>query len=179
MDGAANEATDLFREHGAAVYRFALVLLRNEQDAEDVVQETFMKLLQHLRSDGNTANLRGWLFTVAAHASRDRQRRRFRWLPWTAASEPSVDPPAIHDEDGRYRALRRALARLSDRDRLLLMLRAQGLSYREIADVTGIRNSSVGQLLARATERWSRATSTFRTEDRYEPSYEHSNPGRR
>jgi RNA polymerase sigma-70 factor (ECF subfamily) len=175
----ALDARQLFREHGAAIYRFALVLVRHHQDAEDVLQETFTKLLQHLSSGGNTDNVRGWLFTVAAHAARDRQRRRFRWLLWTAAAEPAADPPALPDEDGRYRALRAALRGLSERDRLLLALRAQGLSYREIAAAAGIRNSSVGRLLARATERWSRATSAFRTGDRYEPSYERAGSGRR
>ena len=55
------------------------------------MQETFLKLLTHLESGGHTANLRGWLFTVAANACRDRMRRRLRWLPWTPANEPSVD----------------------------------------------------------------------------------------
>jgi RNA polymerase sigma-70 factor (ECF subfamily) len=170
---------DLFRAHGAAVYRFALVLLRQHHDAEDVVQETFMKLLQHLQGGGNADNLRGWLFTVAAHAARDRQRRSLRWLPWAVKQEPSVDPPDLHDEDGRYKALRDALAHLPRRDRLLLALRAQGLSYREIAAAAGIKETSVGTLLARATERWSRTTSAQRTGNGYEPSYERANSGRR
>jgi len=159
---ASLDARELFRQHGAAIYRFALVLVRHHQDAEDVVQETFMKLLQHLQSGGNADNLRGWLFTVAAHAARDRQRRRLRWLPWTRTAEPAAEPPLLPDEDGRYKALRDALRSLSDRDRLLLALRAQGLTYREIAAASGIKDSSVGQLLARATERWSKATSAKR-----------------
>jgi len=44
--------------------------------------------------------------------------------------------------------------RLPERDRLLLLLRAQGLSYREIADAARIRPASVGRLLARAVDRW-------------------------
>ena len=159
---ASSHTRELFDAHGAAVYRFALVLLGRHQDAEDVVQETFMKLLQHLQSDGDAANLRGWLFTVAAHAARDRQRRQFRWLPWNPKAEPVAQPLMLPDEDGRYRALRDALRGLSRRDRLLLALRAQGLSYREIAAASGIKDSSVGQLLARATERWSKATSAKR-----------------
>ena len=156
MAPLGQDARELFNEHGAAVYRFALVLVRHHQDAEDVLQETFMKLLQHLKSGGNTDNLRGWLFTVAAHASRDRQRRRMRWLPWTGRLEPAVGPPELPDEDGKYQALREALRSLSDRDRLLLALRAQGLTYREIAAAAEIKESSVSQLLARATERWGR-----------------------
>jgi RNA polymerase sigma-70 factor (ECF subfamily) len=151
---AARSARDLFDEHGAALYRFALVLLRHHQDAEDVVQESFLKLLRHLQSGGSAANVRGWLFTVAANAAHDRQRRRLRWLPWAAAPDPIVAPPHLPDEDGRLRAARTALQQLPPRDRLLLALRANGLSYREIAEAAGIKPASVGRLLARALDRW-------------------------
>jgi RNA polymerase sigma-70 factor (ECF subfamily) len=154
---AAHPARALFQEHGAAVYRFAAVLLHHHHDAEDVVQETFLKLLHHLRDGGRAENLRGWIFTVAAHAARDRQRRRSRWVPWAAVHDPTVAPLQLPDEDGRLRTLRASLQRLSARDRLLLALRAQGLSYRDIAAASGIRLSSVGRLLARAVDRWQRA----------------------
>jgi RNA polymerase sigma-70 factor (ECF subfamily) len=147
-------AQDLFEQHGGAVYRFATVLLRHHQDAEDVVQETFLKLLDHLTVGGNATNLRGWLFTVAAHAARDRQRRRARWIPWAHGHDPLVAPPQLPDEDGQLRTAREALHRLPDRDRLLLALRAQALSYRDIAVAARIRPSSVGRLLARALDRW-------------------------
>jgi len=155
-DAAREAVLELFREHGAAIYRFASTLVRQRDDAEDVVQETFLKLLRHLQSGGSHVNLRGWLFTVAANASRDRLRRRLRWLPWTSEREPAVDPRPLADEDGRMDTARRALAGLGARDRLLLTLRAQGLSYREIANASGIRPASVGRLLARALERWER-----------------------
>jgi RNA polymerase sigma factor (sigma-70 family) len=151
-------ARELFEQHGTAVYRFATALLAHHQDAEDVLQETFLKLLHHLDAKGNTSNLRGWLFTVAAHAARDRQRRRGRWIPWAPVHDRPVAPPQLPDEDGHVRAAREALHRLSHRDRLLLALRAQELSYRDIAVAAGIRPSSVGRLLARALDRWAQAS---------------------
>ncbi len=150
-------ARAVFEEHGSAVYRFACVLLHHRQDAEDVLQETFLKLLRHLSEGRDVSNLRGWLFTVAAHAARDRQRGRRRWIPWAPAHDTPVGPPSLPDEDGRLAAVRDALGRLSARDRLLLTLRAEGLSYRDIASAAKIRPASVGRLLARAVERWSRA----------------------
>jgi RNA polymerase sigma-70 factor (ECF subfamily) len=154
MDRSSEAARELFQAHGEAVYRFAAVLVRHHQDAEDVVQETFLKLLRHLEAQGDTTNLRGWLFTVAAHAARDRQRGRLRWMPWRPAHDRQVPPPSLPDEDGRLKSAREALRRLPQRDRLLLALRAQGLAYREIADAAGIRAASVGRLLARAADRW-------------------------
>ena len=159
-------ARELFREHGSAVYRFAAVLMKHHQDAEDVLQETFLKLLHHLAGGGRTDNIRGWLFTVAAHAARDRQRRRARWIPWTFKHDSAVPPARLLDEDGRLTIIRQSLLRLNERDRLLLVLRAQQLTYREIASATGIRLSSVGQLLARAMDRWERACAAIEVPNR-------------
>ena len=176
MAGSAEAARDLFESHGGAIYRFAAVLVRHHQDAEDVVQETFLKLFRHLDSGGDTRNIRGWLFTVAAHAARDRQRARRRWIPWLPVHEPHVQPASMRDEDGRLKQARAALGRLPERDRLLLLLRAQGLSYREIADAAGIRPGSVGRLLARAVDRWA---ATRKDGNEYGLLEERSHPGTR
>ena len=151
------ETLRLFQEHGAALYRFCRSVLRHTGDAEDVVQETFLKLLHHLQHDGDTGNLKSWLFTVAANGCRDRTRWRMRWLPWTAERDHrTVDPV---DEEVRRKpdtttVARKAFRALAPRDRLLLSLRAQGLSYKDIAAASGIREQSVGRLLARALDRW-------------------------
>jgi RNA polymerase sigma-70 factor, ECF subfamily len=177
---AVEAARELFEAHGAAVYRFAVVLLRHAQDAEDCVQETFLKLLRHLAAGGDTSNIRGWLFTVAAHAARDRQRGRMRWTRWLPNHDRGAPPPPLPDEDGRLKQARIALAALRPRDRLLLALRAQGLSYREIASAAGLKPESVGRLLARATERWTAANQRATTGNAYDHMLErHPDPGRR
>jgi RNA polymerase sigma-70 factor (ECF subfamily) len=179
MTSTPQAARELFEAHGTAVYRFAAVLVRHHQDAEDVVQETFLKLLRHLEAGGDATNLRGWLFTVAAHAARDRQRRRGRWVLWQPAHDPPVAPPALPDEDGRLKNAREALQRLPDRDRMLLALRAQGLSYRDIAAAAGIRPASVGRLLARAVDRWGAATAARKDGQAYDLLERHSDSGAR
>jgi RNA polymerase sigma-70 factor (ECF subfamily) len=180
---ATRAAQTLFQEHGPAVYRFAVTLLHHHQDAEDVLQETFLKLLHHLQVGGGSSNLRGWIFTVAANAARDRQRRRSRWIPWATVHDPVVAPPSLPDEDGRLRVVRLAVNRLPPRDRLLLALRAQGLSYREIATAARIRASSVGRLLARAVDRWGQACEDSRRNqkgmDFHEVPQRRSNSGSR
>ena len=178
MQGSSEAVRELFQAHGTAIYRFATVLVRHREDAEDVVQETFVKLLRHLEAGGDMANVRGWLFTVAANAARDRQRRRGRWIPWEPAHDIAVPPPALDDEDGRVRRAREALRLLPDRDRQLLALRAQGLSYRDIASATGIQMVSVGRLLARAADRWAAAVRTHGGSE-YELLARRTTPGAR
>lgn len=175
----AHTGRELFETHGAAIYRFVLVLVRHHQDAEDVVQETFLKLLRHLQAGGNTGNVRGWLFTVAAHAARDRQRGRSRWVPWLPAHDGAVAPATLPDEDGRLKSAREALRRLPERDRLLLALRAQGLSYRDIGAAARIKPASVGRLLARAVDRWNIATGIRKDGQSYDLLERQSHPGAR
>ena len=154
------EALRLFAEHGQALFRFGRSTLANAADAEDVVQETFLKLLQHLESGGDRSNLRAWLFAVAANACRDRGRWRMRWLPWRVELDRRAVEPDTDDDGPERRRARRALSALAPRDRLLISLRAQGLSYREIATAARIAEHSVGRLLARAVDRWKRAANT-------------------
>ena len=149
-----DEALRLFEEHGTALYRFCRFTVGRVDDAEDVVQETFVKLLVHLETGGERSNLRAWLFTVAANACRDRTRWRVRWVPW----RQELDTRTVEAGEPGSKVLqaREAMRSLSPRDRLLLSLRAQGLSYREIAAAAGIAPVSVGRLLARAVARWKR-----------------------
>jgi RNA polymerase sigma-70 factor (ECF subfamily) len=158
MDPQA-ETLRLFHEHGAGLFRFCRGVLRHTGDSEDVVQETFLKLLHHLQHGGDRRNLKSWLFTVAANACRDRTRRRVRWLPWTAERDDRtvepIDPAGdVRQKPDTTERARTAFRGLSHRDRLLLSLRAQGLSYKDIAVASGIRQQSVGRLLARALDRW-------------------------
>jgi RNA polymerase sigma-70 factor (ECF subfamily) len=159
VEAPADEVLRLFEVHGSPLYRFCRFTLGRSDEAEDVVQETFLKLLHHLQHGGDRRNLKSWLFTVAANACRDRTRRRVRWLPWTAERDDRtvepIDPAGdVRQKPDTTERARTAFRGLSHRDRLLLSLRAQGLSYKDIAVASGIRQQSVGRLLARALDRW-------------------------
>jgi RNA polymerase sigma-70 factor, ECF subfamily len=145
----------LFQTHGDAVYRLAMLMLGNAQAAEDVVQETFLRLLRHVSGGRPLSNPQGWIFTVAAHACRDQQRASGRWLPWLAERDvrPARERPDLRDDSG---PILDALRRLSSRDRLLIALRAQGLGYAEIASAAGLRLSSTGRIVCRAVDRLER-----------------------
>jgi RNA polymerase sigma-70 factor (ECF subfamily) len=143
---------ELFDEHANGLFRLALAMLHDADAAQDVVQDTFLKLIAHIDRGGALQNARGWLYTVAAHGCRDRQRGVARWLPWLADRDTRAARDSPDSRDGADAVLA-AIKTLPLRDRLLIALRAQGLSYREIGEAAGIRATSVGQLLARALDR--------------------------
>jgi RNA polymerase sigma-70 factor (ECF subfamily) len=162
VDGAPARdlaVVELFDLHAPGLYRLAVAMLRDADSAQDVVQDTFVRLMKHLDAGGRLPNAQGWLYTVAANACRDRRRGLWRWLPWLPELDrrPSPDPP---DAGDRRAALLGALHALRARDRLLIALRAQGLGYQDIASAAGVRPASVGRLLARALDRLAREMGT-------------------
>jgi RNA polymerase sigma-70 factor (ECF subfamily) len=154
---ASDEALALFEVYGSSLFRFARLMLRTPADAEDVVQTAFVRLLDHVARGGSRANLKAWLFAVTANLCRDQLRARRRWLAWLPEHDQLMaTAPNLEARDPQELFLTTIQA-LGPRDRVLLALKAQGLSYREIAAATGLREVSVGRLLARAMTRWHRA----------------------
>ena len=120
----------------------------------DVVQEAFVRLYQRgLMPDAPTA----WLISVAMNRLRNERStrsRRLRLLTPALAERVMADPPPPADEAAAAAdqgdLVRRTLARLSDRERALLLLHAEGYTYREIAVALELNEASLGVFLARA-----------------------------
>ena len=135
--------------------------LTGDQDSgDDVAQEAFVRLLER-KPQGTQDGLRSWLFTVATHLVRDRvrvsenRRRLLDQHPVGPSAPPNPEEEISRQE--RVESVRRALEELGSRDRSLLLMREEGLSYRELADALGVSPASVGTLLARARERLAKA----------------------
>lgn len=152
------EAT--FDRHHPALFRYLHRLVGNPDVAEDIAQEAFLRLLDHPLPEDEA---RPWLFTVATNLVRDRARmrkRRRRLLEEEKGTvEPSApDPPDLRVERAeRIRKVRRVLETLAERDREMLLMRQEGLRYKEIAEAVGVAPASVGTLLARALRRFEKA----------------------
>ncbi|HUP47221.1 MAG TPA: RNA polymerase sigma factor, partial [Thermoanaerobaculia bacterium] len=131
--------------------RYVRRLTGSRSDAEEIVQETFLKLHQRLtQEEGELTNARAWLFRVATNAARDLEReRRVRTREGHLASnDMTVVDFEAHLE--RRQLTRAALRRIPRRMRQVLLLWSEGFTYREIADIAGIEPGYVGVLLQRA-----------------------------
>jgi RNA polymerase sigma-70 factor (ECF subfamily) len=156
-----DEIIELFDHLRDGLLRYVVSLGLGAHDAEDVIQEVFLSLFRHLRLGRSRANLRGWVFRVAHNlALKQRQRAQRRQAKGVAAEEAlerHVDPAANPEEqlakDQQQRHLLLAVAALSEPDQLCLRLRAEGLRYREIADVLQMSLGGVAKSLARSMER--------------------------
>jgi len=157
---------EAFTLHHRAVYRAAYALVRDTGLAEDVTQEVFLKLYQHLGSLQNEEHVRPWLLRVATNTALNTLRSRSRTgaredefgqaaaVGLGGASAASVE--ADFERRAEVEEARRALAQLKEPMRSCLLLKQQGLSYREIAQTLSINEANVGSLIARGRKEFMR-----------------------
>jgi len=149
------DLAELVHNYSSLLYRVALSLLRNPSEAEDVVQDVFLRVLQSQHQLATINDLRPWLVRIAWNLAMDRCRRvRPEQLDAPFAEElVSADLPAdlAIAEAARIRQVLDAMERLPKRERQALLLSAMDeLNASEIATVLGRSQSTVRSLLFRA-----------------------------
>ena len=122
----------VFADHGARLKSIACQLLGNRSDAEDAVQETFLKLYRGIDGFQGQSSLGTWLCRILINACRDQQRRRQR-----EAAPPEAEPGApMRTHQTLKVALQQALQRIHPRHRMVFLLfEVEGLKHAEIAAI--------------------------------------------
>lgn len=136
------------------MYRYLDRLTGDPDLAADLAQDTFIRLY---RRGALPDQPRPWLITVALNLFRNARAMRGRRLrlltvdrgTWSH-SDPAMPSDQVEESAETRRRVRAALDRLSERERHLLLLRAEGYSYRELATALELNEASVGVMLARA-----------------------------
>lgn len=147
----------MFREYHQPVVRYLARRIGDQDLAEELAQETFVRASRHLPLE----NARAWLFTVATNLVRDeakrdsRQRRHLEALRTEQAQSRPYEPETTSLEQAQERLYTQSLVRaamdgLGERDRNALLLREEGLDYHEIAAALGLSVGSIGTTLSRA-----------------------------
>jgi RNA polymerase sigma-70 factor, ECF subfamily len=150
---AADRAFErLYRHHAADVYRYAYAVLRNEADAEDVTQTTFMNAYRALERGEEPQAPQNWLIAIAHNVCRQRFRQQQRRVQEVGLEGDVAGPLVDEDDDAPTPAdIRRALGHLAVNQRAALVMRElEGRSYAEIAELLGLSVSAVETLIFRA-----------------------------
>ena len=159
-DGFRARFVGLFESDFSRLFRYLDRLSGDPDLAADLAQQAFVRLF----SRGAMPDAPGaWLVSVAMNLFRNERStsaRRKRLLAGGVATEVQAAPPPLpgrvaEEEETRAR-VRRVLDHLPERDRSLLLLRAEGYSYHEIATTLGLHEASVGTLLARSRREFRR-----------------------
>ena len=145
-----------FIVHHRLVFRYACGMVRDSGLAEDITQEVFIRLHRNLDSAQRNGLLRAWLLRVTANvthnAMRGRNRARLRDEAFVAQNAHGGTrlPDELLIRKSEISEARRALSKISEPMRSCLLLKHEGLSYREIATVLEVNEKNVGSMIARA-----------------------------
>src|SRR5438876_9727124 len=140
----------LYRRHVQDVYRYALALLRNPADAEDVTQTTFMNAYRAFLRGEEPLKPQNWLIKIAHNVARTRYARASRRVKEVPLDEPVEQLAVPEGEQPDVVAVLRALGRLPFNQRAALVMRElEGRTYAEIADTIGVSVSAVEALIFR------------------------------
>jgi RNA polymerase sigma-70 factor (ECF subfamily) len=166
QDEAREAFADLVASHQRPATRLALYLLRDATEADEAVQDAFVKVFTHIASYREDLPFEAWFTRILANTCRDRQKARRRRERWesigldrrteSGAAVDAVPAPGLSPEeallgDERRRELMKAIDALPGRQRdILLLCHVEGQSPREAGELTGLTESTVRVHLFRA-----------------------------
>ena len=151
MDNKILDFHSVYNRYFDDVYRFSFWLSGSSSEAEDITSETFTRAWV-VRDDLRATSLKAYLFTIARNLFRKQQRKNRRLQPINeTVPDSQPGPHEILESRSELKTTLRALQKLSDVDRTVLVLRAQsGLSYEEIAQLMELSISAVKVKIHRA-----------------------------
>jgi RNA polymerase sigma factor (sigma-70 family) len=156
------EFEEAFALHHRCVYRAARAVVKDSALAEDITQETFLRFYNHQDSITSIEMLRPWLIRVAINVAKNTVRGNIRantrdgkyvkHKGETSAASVEID----YEEYAGVNEVYRALSKVKEPLRSCLILKQQGLSYKEIAASLELNKSSIGTFIARGRQEFAR-----------------------
>jgi len=157
--GRSNEelVTALYEELRPALLGYAYHLTGSARESEDLVQIAFLQFFDQLTRRAEIPNIRGWIYRAVhslAISQVTRSRRHDSLIREWLADAVTEDADSVEEALARRQEVENALQVVNERERHCLMLRAEGLSYQEIAEVLEISAKSVSVYLARGLRKF-------------------------
>jgi RNA polymerase sigma-70 factor (ECF subfamily) len=162
QDGDREAFRMLVERYSHEMFRLAYRMTGNEADAEDVVQETFLRAFRRIGRFDSRARFSSWLYAIASNHAIDLLRRRKRWRS-TGVEPTERQAPLVSDRPDPERTayggellekVGEAMGALSPRERVAFTLRHhEGMSIREIGRVMGLRQSATKNHIFRAVRK--------------------------
>jgi RNA polymerase sigma-70 factor (ECF subfamily) len=155
----------LVERYSRSVFRLGYRMTGNEQDAEDVVQEAFLRAFKQLNRYESRSSFSTWLYRIAANYSLDliRARRSSDSVEDVTLTEPSANPERLMSSVRVQETVDAALESLTQQERTAFVLRHyEGLSIEEISGTLGINNNAAKHSVFRAVQKLRKVLAPFR-----------------
>ena len=154
------ELEELYRRYRMDLYRYLCFLTHDPVQAEDLLSETFVRVIKRLPTFRGECEVKTWLFGIARNIWLESLRRRHQSVSLDDLMERYITDDALTETTAARQKLRRVQALLQQKDertRSVVYLRAQGYSYQEIAQKLQITEASA-RVVEHRTRAWLKAT---------------------
>lgn len=160
--GRTDALREIIRRHGPALVNFLCQLTGDRAAAEDLSQETFLRVYRHASRYVPGGGFRAWLYTIARHLALNHQRDRALERERLPEPAPPVPAPDGGERGELQQAIERAVEAVSEPFRsALVMCVLHGLSYEEAAAACGCSVKTLSSRLARGRERFREAMTPY------------------
>jgi RNA polymerase sigma-70 factor, ECF subfamily len=146
---------EIYIENYTRMFGIALKMVGDEDNASDIVQEVFIYLFDKLNNGNVIIHLNTWLYRATINKSIDclRKQKRFRTIESLKGSKLRTTDEDVIEKIETTTAINNAISKLKPKEKALVVLYSEGLSYKDLAFATGIKFSSVGKMLSRTLDK--------------------------
>lgn len=134
------------------MHRVATRMVGDSDDVSDIVQEIFIDFFNKTNNGNIIHHPKSWLYRATINKCVDNQRNRKRFQNLESLGEYKSEPGLVENQKMKD-AINLAISKLKPQEKILATFYSEGLSYKEIAEVTGIKFSSIGKMLSRTLKK--------------------------
>ena len=147
-----NRFENIYTENYRLIFNVVQKIIGNTEDASDIVQETFIVLYQALQKNTRIDYPRSWLYRVAVNRSIDYLKKQNRNGNIEQAKNIATEEHSFETTE-QQKIVQQALMKLKPEEKTLAVLYSEGLSYKEMAEISRIKFTSIGKTLARTLKK--------------------------
>ena len=140
---------EVFQGRRSSLQRLCYGFLGSSEEVEDLLQEVMVNVWNSLPSFRGDSAVNTWVYRIAVNTALVYRKRMKRSVELPELTDGSMGAHQTLEKQERLNALRRAISALPDQDRLIVTLLLEGLSYKEIAEITGLTVNYVGVKISR------------------------------
>ena len=143
---------EIYSENYKAMYRVATRIVGDSKDVSDIIQEIFIDFFNKTKNGIIIQHPKSWLFRATINKCIDNKRNRKRFQNLDSLGDCKSESGLLENQEMRE-AITVAISKLNHQEKILVTVYSEGLSYKEIAEVTGIKFSSIGKMLSRTLKK--------------------------
>jgi RNA polymerase sigma factor (sigma-70 family) len=147
-----NTFEEIYTENYKTMHRVAKKMVGNNDDVSDIVQEIFIDFFNKINNGNVIHSPKSWLYKATINKCVDNLRKRKKFQTTDSLVACKIEEEIIENQDLKT-AIYIAISKLKPQEKILATFYSEGLSYKELAEVTGIRYSSIGKVLSRTLKK--------------------------